>query len=301
MSLLNLSIPGVLAPEKFELVAAKGVGSHRVVYQRVDTCPNGTSGCQICKYPGSRPGRHPRPIEQVDVELPRQLRGAFGRKTSLLPNRWRTAPVVLTVDGADFAEGEGYHIVGREIYWHDDAPVKDQKRYGVRYRAYREDWINVQHAYIDFAGGPRQAESSKNLDWGQVDQGMIAVTVQQTAAGYRATQDDRFIPVDALMDCDTQVDTALKDTHSRHLFVSEITRAFGLDDSQTREIEVPNVTFDQRRGRFVLPGAKLPPQVTLNYRATPIYTVYLDQGEFRHQNGANHGRLFVLQREEINR
>ena len=116
MSVLNLSLPDILSPEKFQLVANKGVGTHRVIYQRVDTCPNGTAGCRICNYPGSRPGRHPRPLEQVDIVLERQVRGAWG-KPNTLPHRWRLGAVTLTVKGEDYAEGEGFHLEGRKVVW----------------------------------------------------------------------------------------------------------------------------------------------------------------------------------------
>lgn len=297
---LGLKLPGVLDAEKFSAVANKGVGTYRVIYQAVDGCPNGPNGCPICNHVTGRPGRHPRPVEEVEVHEARFVRGAWG-KPNLIPNRWRLTPVTLGANGATFSEGEGFHIEGRQIIWHGDAPVADQGYFTLSYRAYREDWVSVQHAYVDFAGGPRQAEQSKNLSWSQVDQGMIAVTVPHTSAGYRLTQDDRFIPVDAEMDFDSLIETGVKDTHARHRFISQVTGAYGLDATQTREVQVPGVGYDFVRGRFTLPGGKLPPKLVIKYRAAPIYTVFLDQGEFRHQASQPHGRLVVLQREEITR
>ncbi|TDE85581.1 hypothetical protein [Deinococcus sp. S9] len=300
MTVLGLSIPGILDAARFQLVANKGVGTYRMIYQAMNACPNGPTGCQICNYPAGRIGWHPQPIEQVDVDVQGLVRGAWG-KPNLVPNRWRLTPVTLVVDGQEYGEGDGFSIRGREIHWHEDAPVGDQGRFGLQYRAFREDWVSVQHAYVDFAGGPRQAEKSLNLKWGQVDQGMIAVTVPATSAGYRLTQSDRFIPVDAEMEFDATLDTRAGDTHCRHHFVSEIVKAYGLDETQTREVEVLGVGYDFRRGRFTLPKGPLPPKLVVKYRAAPIYTVFLDQGEFRNQHSQLHGKLVVLQREEIAR
>ena len=297
MSLISLSIPRVLDAEKFQEVANKGVGTYRVAYQQVDDCPNGPAGCLICNHPTMLTGRHPRPMEQVEVDVAGLVRGAWGRPTEL-PNRWRLTPVVLTVGEREYAEGEGFTVLGRQLIWHDDAPVNDQGRFGLRYRAYREDWISVQHAYIDFAGGPRQAEMNKNLAWAQVEQGMIAVTIPATSAAYHLTQYDRIIPVDAEMDFSSTLDTRLNDTHSRHHFVTRIKRAYGLDEAGARELFVDGVGYDLSRGRFTLPVATLPPKLVIQYRAAPIYSLYLDQGEFRHQGRQQHGKLVTLQREE---
>ena len=180
--------------------------------------------------------------------------------------------------------------------------MKDQGYFGLQYRAYREDWVHVQHIDLKSYGGEPKAEHNRQLPYAQVDQGQVGISITPSSAGYLMREGDRFIPPDALMEFSTVIDTKVGETQSRHFFVGEVVRAYGINAAGNREVEVLGVTYDPQKQRFILPSLPdMPAKLVIIYRASPIYVAFLDQSEFRHQGTQKQNRVALLVREEIAR
>ncbi len=293
-STLTMGIPGVMDPAKFDLLDSK-LGS-RAVHQECDGCPNDANGCARCRAKGGVVGKHPRPIARVTVDT-LAVRRQDGRPIHL-EHRMLTSPLTLTATGGEpLAAGVDYQLSGRNLSFTSGA-VSPGEQFRLQYEAYAEDWVNLQHAYSDFAGGGRKSEYSSNLRFANLEQGIIAMSIGAGARGYHCKTGDRYIPVDATMRFSMNVDKDRQNIRSRHQFVGGIVRAYGVTRTD-HEVEL-TATWNRERLAFDLTGPDYERAVII-YDACPVYTVYLDMGEFRHPQSDNHHRLVLLTREEIGR
>lgn len=291
-SVLPFHIDGVVDAAKFELLNNK-LG-YRVIYQEAPPCPNGAEGCAICRAKGGVVGKHPRPIarEQADSTFPVRADGL----PALLAHRWRTSPVTVEVQGAALTEGQDFRIEGRLL--HILTPLSAGTPVRVKYEAYAEDFVHLQHAYADFAGGGRVAEKSLNLNFANIEQGVIAMSIPNTARGFLLQQGDRFIPADATMRFTISVEKDRANLRGRHQLIAGVAYAYGLTKSG-REVPL-QASFNRDTFRFEIEDAEYERAIIV-YDACPIYTVYLDQGEFRQPRMQNYSRLSLLIREELSR
>lgn len=293
MSILSYRINGLMHPSKlWEVQSRYGT---RVMFQDMAPCPNGMNGCAICEGDGRRKGYHPRPIVKQDVTL--ELRRPENGQPERLAHRFLTAPLQLP----GYAEGEDFTLDRRTIHWQPGRGPKPGAAYEASYQAYAEDWVHMQHSYADFAGGNRKAEQSLNLRMANLEQGMVALSLPANAQGFMCKEGDRFLPVDARMRFTTTVDRARlvgSRWASRHRFVLGVVSAYGLS-AVGREVPV-SVTFDAKTREFVLAG-EVPEKTVIIYDAVPHYTMWLDQGEWRHLGGEDQLRLALLIREEISK
>lgn len=290
---LSSHIAGVLAPEKFQTVDAKY--GYRVLHQPVSPCPNDADGCPTCNVRGAVPGKHARPIAEVDFDDTVMLRD--DGLPLRLNHRELTAPLRISWSGGELAEGVDFVRTGRQVAVL--APLPRRTLLRVQYRAYAESWVHMQHAYADFAGAGRKAEFSLNLRYANLEQGVIAMSIPANALGYHCKPGDRYIGVDTSVISTVNIDADRQNLRTKHRFVRGITEAFGIDK---HGIEVPlNASYNPEKLTFSInPEAEFERGV-ITCHACPIYTVYLDNGEFRHPAGLDHHRLVLLMREEISR
>lgn len=288
MTLLPFGLDGVMSPAKFEAMDEK-LG-YRVVFQEVDPCPNDAEGCVVCRAAGRTAGKHPRPIARVDFDDVLVARDDGLPFT--LPHALRTTP--LTIDG--LSEGNDFAVRGRFLQVAAHVPRRAPLR--VRYQAYREDYVHMQHVHADFAGAGRRVENSLNLRFANLEQGLFAASIPQSAAGYRLKPGDRFILPDITMPFPMSVSRDRDNLRARHQFVTGVSRAYGLNASGNREVEL-QAAWDPEKRRFTLEGDY--DKAVILYDAHPSYAVYLDQGEARAPMSGQYHKLALLIREEVSR
>ena len=300
MSLISGHIEGVGDNTKYQDVQAKGY-AYRVIREYGDKCPNGVNGCKICTGVGRRAGFHYRPIEQVVMAYSGS--GREDGKPEILRHRFLTTPLIITnAGGKVLLEGTDYRRKERTVTFLDSQDgVRPRETFDVSYSAYAEDWVHMQHVNVDFAGGGRKAESSLALKWANLEQGTIAMSIPSTARGYISKVGDRFHPADATMKFDQTYDLERPNPVSRHAFVTKIVMAYGLDQNDHEVICA--ATWDPKTRKFSVtppPGKAMPQKTVIIYYAAPIYTMWLDSGEFRNPMSQDHQRLVLLVRDEIN-
>lgn len=299
MSLISGHLPPVGNNTEFQQVNAKY--GYRVCRELVDNCPNGVTGCKICQGVGRRSGYHYRPMATEVMNYTSV--GREDGKLEVLRNRFLLTPLVITnASGTALVEGVDYTRDARDITFlaSQNAPQR-REVFSISYTAYAEDWVHIQHANVDFAGGGKKAESALPLQFASLEQGMIAMSIPSTARGYISKVGDRFHPVDAIMKFTQTLEAKRPNPVSRHAFVTKIIKAYGLDQNDT-EVDCTCTWNPVNRKFTVVPpaGKAMPEKVVIIYYASPVYVMWLDSGEFRNPMAQDHQRLVLLVRDEIN-
>jgi len=192
-------------------------------------------------------------------------------------------------------------LEGREVKFLGETP-KPGEGYRVRYRAYEEYSVHMQH--VDLGGmkrGADQSELSRFLSYAQIEQGVIAMSAPANIPGYDLKQGDIFIPADGRMQMSQTLDLSTlplkgRGIRSRHKLVHEVIEAYRLVKMDTEEEEV-EIEFDFDKQLWKVPESLgREGKVVVLYNATPEYFVYLDMGEFRAAMGRQFPRLTILSR-----
>jgi len=316
MTILGHHLPTVGEQRVFETLGE--VFGYRMVFQEADPCPNGLNvGYEQCNHYGQRKGFHPRGWRTGDYQQTLIVGSTLPEYTQI-KHRWRIGPSQLErEDGEEsFEEGHDYALEGRKLVWLIGPPIKGV-RLALKYRAYEEFSANVQHVYINFAGGGAKSESSLNLPFAVLQQGRLALSVAENTPAYHVKEGDLFLPTDADMRFDDTftinaakcrkelgndgIEQTVWRFRSQHKFVLEMVKAYTLNNLGTEDVPV-DCRYDLEKQEFVLRGKlKDASNVVVIYDACPIYFAYLDSGEFRSHAGQRYPRLIVLSRLEITR
>lgn len=294
---------GLLHPDKHTAHATR-VG-HRVIYIPALACPSRVcpakdGECSACGLPSQLGVSYEEPVE-ITNEHGLVRASPNPQYTESLEHRWLVAPPTVRSGDAIFAYGTDFDLNGRNLVWREGRGPGVEADYSVAYSAYREDPVMLIHAVMYTVGGRSLGELSRNMTWGEVEQGQVVASIPFGTSCYNVNQGDLFVVADATMRTTQKLDLTLPSRRARNRFVVDVVRAAYHDRSGgSLRVVQAEVSYDFATREWLLP--ELPPEVetlAITYDYAPIYQVYLDLGEFRSPVQGPQPRLVLVIRSEV--